>query len=65
VLEPVQGEGGFIVAPPEFLHGVRRLCDRYGIVFVADEVQTGFGRTGRFFAIEHAGVEPDLICVAK
>ena len=65
VVEPVQGEGGFIVAPPEFLKGLRRLCDRYGIVLVADEVQTGFGRTGRFFAIEHSGVEPDLICVAK
>jgi 4-aminobutyrate aminotransferase/(S)-3-amino-2-methylpropionate transaminase len=65
VVEPVQGEGGFIVAPPEFLRGLRRLCDRYGIVLVADEVQTGFGRTGRFFGIEHSGVEPDLICVAK
>ena len=65
VVEPVQGEGGFIVAPPEFLKGLRRLCDRYGIVLVADEVQTGFGRTGRFFGIEHSGVEPDLICVAK
>jgi 4-aminobutyrate aminotransferase/(S)-3-amino-2-methylpropionate transaminase len=65
VVEPVQGEGGFIVAPPEFLQGLRRLCDRHGIVFVADEVQTGFGRTGRFFAMEHSGVEPDLVCVAK
>jgi 4-aminobutyrate aminotransferase len=65
VLELVQGEGGFVVAPPEFVAGVRKLCDRHGIVFVADEVQTGFGRTGRFFAIEHSGVEPDLICVAK
>jgi 4-aminobutyrate aminotransferase / (S)-3-amino-2-methylpropionate transaminase / 5-aminovalerate transaminase len=65
VLEPVQGEGGFIVAPPEFVAGVRRLCDRHGIVLVADEVQSGFGRTGRFFGIEHSGVEPDLICVAK
>ena len=65
VLEPVQGEGGFIVAPPEFVAGVRRLCDVHEIVFVADEVQTGFGRTGRFFAMEHMGVEPDLICVAK
>ena len=65
MLEPVQGEGGFIVAPPEFVAGVRRLCDRHGIVLVADEVQSGFGRTGRFFAIEHTGVEPDLICVAK
>ena len=65
ILEPVQGEGGFNVAPPEFLAGVRALCDRHGIVLIADEVQTGFGRTGRFFAIEHSGVEPDLICVAK
>ena len=65
VLEPVQGEGGFIVAPPGFVAGVRGLCDDHGIVLVVDEVQTGFGRTGRFFAIEHAGVEPDLICVAK
>jgi 4-aminobutyrate aminotransferase / (S)-3-amino-2-methylpropionate transaminase / 5-aminovalerate transaminase len=65
ILEPVQGEGGFLVAPPEFAAGVRRLCDRHGIVFVVDEVQTGFGRTGRFFGIEHSGVEPDLICVAK
>ncbi len=65
VLEPVQGEGGFIVAPPEFVAGVRRICDRHGIVLVADEVQSGFGRTGRFFGIEHSGIEPDLICVAK
>jgi 4-aminobutyrate aminotransferase / (S)-3-amino-2-methylpropionate transaminase / 5-aminovalerate transaminase len=65
VLEPVQGEGGFIVAPPAFVAGVRHLCDAHGIVLVADEVQTGFGRTGRFFAMEHTGVEPDLICVAK
>ena len=65
VLEPVQGEGGFNVAPPEFLRGIRRICDRHGIVLVADEVQSGFGRTGKFFAIEHSGVEPDLICVAK
>jgi 4-aminobutyrate aminotransferase/(S)-3-amino-2-methylpropionate transaminase len=65
VLEPVQGEGGFVPAPPAFLHGVRKICDRHGIVFVADEVQTGFGRTGRFFALEHAGVQADLVCVAK
>jgi 4-aminobutyrate aminotransferase / (S)-3-amino-2-methylpropionate transaminase / 5-aminovalerate transaminase len=65
VLEPVQGEGGFVVAPPEFLQGVRRICDERGIVFVADEVQTGFGRTGRFFALEHAGVQADLVVVAK
>jgi 4-aminobutyrate aminotransferase / (S)-3-amino-2-methylpropionate transaminase / 5-aminovalerate transaminase len=65
VLEPVQGEGGFVPAPPEFLRGVRQLCDRHGIVFVADEVQTGFGRTGRLFALEHADVRADLVCVAK
>jgi 4-aminobutyrate aminotransferase/(S)-3-amino-2-methylpropionate transaminase len=65
VLEPVQGEGGFIPAPPEFVRGVREICDREGILLVVDEVQTGFGRTGRMFAIEHYGVEPDLITVAK
>jgi len=65
VLEPVQGEAGFVVAPREFVEGVRAICDREGIVLVADEVQTGFGRTGRMFAIEHSGVEPDLITVAK
>jgi len=63
--EPVQGEGGFIVAPPAFVTGVREICDRHGIVLVADEVQTGFGRTGRMFAMEHYGVEPDLMTVAK
>jgi 4-aminobutyrate aminotransferase/(S)-3-amino-2-methylpropionate transaminase len=65
VVEPVQGEGGFIPAPPEFLGGLRRICDREGILLVVDEVQTGFGRTGRMFAIEHYGVEPDLMTVAK
>ena len=65
MLEPVQGEGGFIVAPAEFVRGVRALCDEHGIVLVVDEVQTGYGRTGRLFAIEHYGVEPDLITVAK
>jgi 4-aminobutyrate aminotransferase/(S)-3-amino-2-methylpropionate transaminase len=65
VIEPVQGEGGFVVAPQAFLDGVRRLCDQHGIVMVVDEVQTGFGRTGKFFAIEHYGIEPDLITVAK
>jgi len=65
VVEPVQGEGGFVVAPPEFLSGLRRACDTHGIVLVADEVQTGFARTGRFFACEHFDIEPDLICVAK
>jgi 4-aminobutyrate aminotransferase/(S)-3-amino-2-methylpropionate transaminase len=65
VIEPVQGEGGFVVAPHEFIDGVRRICDEHGIVMVVDEVQTGFGRTGKLFAIEHYGVEPDLITVAK
>jgi len=65
VLEPVQGEGGFIVAPVAFIEGVRALCDRHGIVLIVDEVQTGYGRTGRMFAIEHYGVEPDLMTVAK
>jgi 4-aminobutyrate aminotransferase / (S)-3-amino-2-methylpropionate transaminase / 5-aminovalerate transaminase len=65
VIEPVLGEGGFVPAPAEFLHGVRRICDETGIVMVVDEVQTGFGRTGKFFAIEHSGVEPDLVVMAK
>jgi 4-aminobutyrate aminotransferase / (S)-3-amino-2-methylpropionate transaminase / 5-aminovalerate transaminase len=65
VIEPVQGEGGFVVAPQEFMEGVRRLCDEHGIVMVVDEVQTGFGRTGKLFAIEHYGVEPDLLTLAK
>ena len=65
VIEPVQGEGGFIVAPKGFMRGIRRICDEHGIVLIADEVQTGFGRTGRFFAMEHYGVEADLVTVAK
>jgi 4-aminobutyrate aminotransferase/(S)-3-amino-2-methylpropionate transaminase len=65
VIEPVLGEGGFVVAPEEFLVGVRRICDENGIVLVVDEVQTGFGRTGKMWAIEHYGVEPDLMTVAK
>jgi len=65
VVEPVQGEGGFVVAPPEFMEGIRRICDDNGIVMVVDEVQTGFGRTGKLFAIEHYDVEPDLITIAK
>ncbi len=65
VIEPVQGEGGFNVAPSEFLRELRALCDAHGILLIADEVQTGFGRTGRMFAIEHAGVAPDLVAIAK
>jgi len=65
VIEPQLGEGGFVPAPTQFLRAVRNLCDRTGAVMVADEVQTGFGRTGRFFAVEHSGVVPDLVAVAK
>ncbi len=65
VFEPQLGEGGFVPAPQEFVEGLRAICDLHGIVLVADEVQTGFGRTGRMFAMEHFGVEPDLITVAK
>jgi 4-aminobutyrate aminotransferase/(S)-3-amino-2-methylpropionate transaminase len=65
ILEPVQGEGGFHVAPFEFLRALRSLCDEHGIALIADEVQTGIGRTGKLFAVEHAGVRPDLITVAK
>ncbi|MDF2783545.1 MAG: 4-aminobutyrate aminotransferase [Pantoea eucrina] len=65
VLEPVQGEGGFHIAPPEFMTQLRALADRHGILLIADEVQSGFGRTGKIFAMEHYGVEPDLITMAK
>jgi 4-aminobutyrate aminotransferase / (S)-3-amino-2-methylpropionate transaminase / 5-aminovalerate transaminase len=65
VIEPVQGEGGFIPAPQRFLQRIREICDQHGIVMVADEVQCGFGRTGKLFAIEHYGIAPDLIVTAK
>lgn len=65
IIEPVQGEGGFQVAPPELLRALRALCDQHGIVLIADEIQTGFGRTGALFAMEHSGVAADLVCVAK
>ena len=65
VFEPQLGEGGFVPAPPEYVEGLRALCHRHGIVLIADEVQTAFGRTGRMFAMEHMGVEPDLLVVAK
>jgi 4-aminobutyrate aminotransferase/(S)-3-amino-2-methylpropionate transaminase len=65
VIEPVQGEGGFIVPPPEFLPGLKSICEKHDIVFVADEVQTGFGRTGAMFAVERFQVVPDLMAVAK
>jgi 4-aminobutyrate aminotransferase/(S)-3-amino-2-methylpropionate transaminase len=65
IIEPVLGEGGFYAAPAELLRKLRAVCDTHGIVFIADEIQSGFGRTGRMFAIEHSGVEPDLITIAK
>ena len=65
IVEPVMGEGGFYIAPPEFLQALRLLCDQHGIVLVIDEIQTGFARTGRMFAIEHAGIEADLMTMAK
>jgi 4-aminobutyrate aminotransferase/(S)-3-amino-2-methylpropionate transaminase len=65
IIEPVQGEGGFVPASPAYMAGLRSVCDEHGIVLIADEVQSGFGRTGRLFAMEHMGVEPDLVCVAK
>ncbi len=65
IAEPVLGEGGFVAPPPEFFSIVQDICRKHGILFIADEVQTGFGRTGRMFASEHYGVEPDLICTAK
>lgn len=65
VVEPVQGEGGFHMAPSELMVALRQICDRHGIVFVADEVQSGFGRTGKMFACEHYAVKPDIVCVAK
>lgn len=65
VIEPVQGEGGFQPAPPELLKALRSICDRHGILLISDEVQAGFARTGKMFGIEHSGVQPDLITVAK
>ncbi|MBI3552751.1 MAG: 4-aminobutyrate--2-oxoglutarate transaminase [Elusimicrobia bacterium] len=65
IVEPVQGEGGFIVPSPGFLPSLRKICDKHGIVLIIDEVQTGFGRTGRFWAMEHEGIVPDLVTVGK
>lgn len=65
VMEPVQGEGGFIIPDKAFVQQVYNICKQYGILFVADEIQTGFGRTGKYFAIEHFGIEPDLITISK
>ncbi len=65
LLEPIQGEGGYIVPPPGFFPALRQLCDKYGILLIADEVQSGMGRTGKWWAIEHFGVEPDILTSAK
>ena len=64
-VEPVQGEGGYVVAPTVFMQELRRICDKHGILLVADEVQSGAGRTGKWWAIEHTGVQPDIVCMAK
>jgi 4-aminobutyrate aminotransferase len=65
VLEPIQGEGGYVVAPDNFMRELRGICDRHGILLVVDEVQCGMGRTGKWWAVEHSGVEPDIVCIAK
>ena len=64
-VEPIQGEGGYIVPPNSFLEEIRRVCDRHGILMVADEIQSGVGRTGKWWAIQHSGVQPDIVCIAK
>ena len=64
-VEPVQGEGGYVVAPTIFMQELRRICDRHGIMLVMDEVQSGIGRTGKWWAVEHTGVQPDMVCMAK
>lgn len=65
LIEPVLGEGGYVSAPPTFLQGVRRICDEHGILLIIDEVQSGFGRTGKLFNIEYSGVRPDIMTMAK
>jgi len=65
VFEPIQGEGGYVVPPPEYFQRLKKLADKYGILMMDDEVQAGMGRTGKWFAIEHWGVQPDIICIAK
>lgn len=65
IVEPVQGEGGFVVPPPEFLRAVQSICRSHGVLLIADEIQTGFGRTGKMFACESVGIEPDLLCIGK
>src|SRR6202451_1796850 len=65
ILEPIQGEGGYVVAPDIFMQELRRICDKHGILLVGDEVQAGAGRTGKWWAVEHSGVQPDMVCIAK
>ncbi|MES2393164.1 MAG: acetyl ornithine aminotransferase family protein [Acidobacteriota bacterium] len=65
ILEPIQGEGGYVVAPDIFLREIRRICDQHGILMIVDEIQSGAGRTGKWWAIEHSGVHPDIVCMAK
>ena len=64
-VEPIQGEGGYVIAPAIFMQELRRICDQHGILLVVDEVQSGMGRTGKWFAVEHTGVHPDIVCIAK
>jgi 4-aminobutyrate aminotransferase len=64
-VEPIQGEGGYVIAPTTFMQELRRICDRHGILLVVDEVQSGVGRTGKWWAVEHTGVQPDIVCIAK
>lgn len=65
IVEPIQGEGGYVVPPPDYFAALRRLCDEYGILLVVDEIQSGMGRTGKMFAIEHWGIQPDIVAIAK
>ena len=65
LIEPVLGEGGYVPAPPSYLRSLREICDKYGILLIMDEVQTGFGRTGKYFASEHSGVRSDIMTIAK
>lgn len=65
IVEPVLGEGGYVPAPPEFLQGLRKICDKHGIMLIIDEVQSGFGRAGAWFAVSESGVRPDILVIAK